>query len=57
MKTKLLLFLLCFASLNVMGQGTITRNLTRKTEPKKQKTAQPAKQNSGNKPVAIFFRT
>lgn len=32
-----------------MGQGTITCNSTRKTEPKKQKTEQPAKQNSGTK--------
>lgn len=49
MKTKLILFILCLASLSVMGQGTITRNSTRKPEPKKQKTEQPAKQNSGKK--------
>ena len=52
MKKRIMLFLLCFASLSVMGQGTITRNSTRKTEAKKQTTEQPAKQNSGNKPVS-----
>lgn len=49
MKTKIILFLLCLTSLSVMGQGTITRNSTRRTEPKNQKTEQPAKQNSNKK--------
>lgn len=49
MKTKILLFLLCLSSLSVMGQGTITRQSTRKTEPKKQKTEQPAKQSPAKK--------
>lgn len=49
MKTKIFLFILCLASLNVMGQGIITRQSTRKIEPKEQKAEQPARQNSGKK--------
>lgn len=46
MKTKILLFLFlcCLSSLCVMGQGTITRQSTRKTEPHKPQTTAPAKQ-------------
>ena len=49
MKTKTLLFLFCFVSLNVMGQGTITRQSTRKTRPKQNKTEQPARQTPAKK--------
>ena len=64
MKTKIILFLLCLATLNTMGQtnGTITRQ--RKTTAKKEtqqrkttqaapKKTQPARQAQQQKPAAI----
>ncbi len=47
MKTKIIFILLCFLSLNVMGQGIITRESTRRTKPKTTQSTKTHRQAQG----------